>query len=148
MTAITGFNDRNMVNQCLLYRYIMSYEPYNFKGMIEDYPLTLAYGKQMDALRTELRDWFWDGEFRHTVGATVLRADGTPHHPYAVYINHRDQSTGLAVANYSMDETLTVHASLDNGRTLTRYRLVDDPVWCDTQQGITIPPRSAVVILE
>ena len=32
MTAVTGFNDRNMVNQCLMYRYIISYEPYNFKG--------------------------------------------------------------------------------------------------------------------
>ena len=61
-----------MINQCLLYRYIISYEPYNFKGMPEDYPLTLAYGKQMDALRTELREYFWDGEFRDKVGATVL----------------------------------------------------------------------------
>ena len=32
MTAVTGFDDRNMINQCLLYRYIISYEPYNFKG--------------------------------------------------------------------------------------------------------------------
>ncbi len=56
MTAVTGFDDRNMINQCLLYRYIISYEPYNFKGLPEDYPLTLAYGKQMDALRTELRE--------------------------------------------------------------------------------------------
>ena len=50
MTAVTGFNDRSMVNQCLMYRYIISYEPYNFKGHLDDYPLTMAYGEQMDAL--------------------------------------------------------------------------------------------------
>ena len=44
MTAVTGFNDRNMINQCLMYRYIISYEPYNFKGLLDDYPLTMAYG--------------------------------------------------------------------------------------------------------
>ena len=84
MTAVTGFNDRNMINQCLLYRYVISYEPYNFKGRLDDYPLTLAYGKQMDALRSELREYFWDGEFRDTVGAAVTCA-GKPHHPYAVF---------------------------------------------------------------
>ena len=40
MTAVTGFNDRNMINQCLMYRYMISYEPYNFKGRLDDYPLT------------------------------------------------------------------------------------------------------------
>ena len=44
MTAMTGFDDRNMVNQCLMYCYIISYEPYNFKGRLSDYPLTVAYG--------------------------------------------------------------------------------------------------------
>ena len=63
MTAVTGFNDRNMVNQCLMYRYIISYEPYNFKGRLDDFPLTLQYGQKMDALRSELRNYFWDGEF-------------------------------------------------------------------------------------
>ena len=43
-------------------------------------------GKRMDALRTELREYFWDGEFRDKVGATVT-ADGKPHHPYSVFIN-------------------------------------------------------------
>ena len=36
MTAVTGFDDRNMVNQCLLYRYVVSYEPYNFKGRLSE----------------------------------------------------------------------------------------------------------------
>ena len=96
MTAISGFNDRNMVNQCLLCRYIMSYEPYHFKGHLDDFPLTMDYGKRMDALRLELRDYFWDGEYRDTVGARVTNAAGAPHHPYAVFISASEQKPGLA----------------------------------------------------
>ena len=99
MTAVTGFNDRNMINQCLMYRYIISYEPYNFKGRLDDYPATMAYGKQMDALRTELRDYFWDGEFRDTVGAVVLNG-GQAHHPYSVFRSASSGKPGLVICNY------------------------------------------------
>jgi hypothetical protein len=157
MTAVTGFDDRNMINQCLLYRYIISYEPYHYKGMPEDFPQTLAYGKQMDALRTELRDYFWDGEFRHEVGATVVvrsadqpgvAADGRPHHPYAVFISRRTGKAGVAVANYDAKETVTVQIALDNGQALGRYRLVDDPAWRSTAGGIVLPAMSAAVVVE
>ena len=50
MTAVNGFYDRNMINQCLMYRYIISYEPFHFKGWLHDYPETVAYGNAMDAL--------------------------------------------------------------------------------------------------
>jgi len=65
LTAVNGWDDRNMINQCLLYRYIVSYEPYNFHGWLSAIPKTMAYGGKMDALRTETREWFWDGEFRY-----------------------------------------------------------------------------------
>jgi len=146
MTAVTGFNDRNMINQCLMYRYIVSYEPYNFKGHLDDYPLTLDYGKQMDALRAELRDYFWDGEFRHEVGATVT-ADGKPHHPYAVFVNHRAGKRGLVICNYDEQKTVTVQVELDAG-ALAQYRLVDDPTWKPCAAGIAIPPCSAAVAIE
>jgi hypothetical protein len=145
MTAVTGFEDRSMVNQCLLYRYIISYEPYNFKGRLDDYPATMAYGKQMDALRTELRRYFWDGEFRHEVGAQVT-VKGQGHHPYAVF-RAEDGSEALAIANYSDDAAITAEALLASGRPLTRYRLVDDPTWRPVAEGILIPPRSAAVVL-
>jgi hypothetical protein len=146
MTAVTGFDDRNMINQCLMYRYIISYEPYNFKGHLDDYPLTMAYGKLMDALRTELRNYFWDGEFRHEVGATVQR-DGKPHHPYAVFVDRAAGKSALVICNYDDLAPITVQAALDNGQPLTRYRLVDDPTWRPTIQGITLPPRSAAVVI-
>lgn len=146
MTAVTGFEDRNMINQCLLYRYIISYEPYNFKGRLDDYPATLEYGKQMDALRTELRSFFWDGEFRHEVGAQVL-VDDAPHHPYAVFREANGDRLALAIANYGEQTAITARAVLDNGQPLARYRLVDDAGWKDAADGIHLPPRSAAVVL-
>ena len=146
MTAVTGFNDRSMINQCLLYRYVISYEPYNFKGRLDDYPLTMAYGEQMDALRAELRDYFWDGEFRDTVGAQVTNA-GKPHHPYAVFINAKTGASGLVICNYDETKPITVTASLDSGEKLNRCRLVDDPTWRPAAGEITIPPLSAVVVI-
>lgn len=146
MTAISGFNDRNMINQSLLYRYIMSYEPYNFKGHLDDFPLTMDYGKRMDALRDELRDYFWDGEFRDKVGAAVSAEDGSPHHPYAVFISKTDQLPGVAIANYE-DAAINVTIQLDSDHQLGRYRLVDDETWHPLQGRIGIPPRSAVVVV-
>jgi hypothetical protein len=147
MTAVTGFNDRNMINQCLLYKYIISYEPYNFKGHLDDYPLTTAYGKKMDALRTELREYLWDGEFRHEVGASVT-LDGTPHHPYAVFVNRQTGRKAVAVANYDEQKMVTVQVGLDDGQVLKRYRLVDSPEWQPAAAGISLPPCSAAVLTE
>ncbi|MCL2647917.1 MAG: DUF6259 domain-containing protein [Phycisphaerales bacterium] len=147
MTAISGFNDRNMINQCLLYRYVMSYEPFNFKGRLDDYPATMAYGKQMDTLRTELRDWFWDGEFRDTLGSSVL-AEGKPHHPYSVFVNAKTHRLGLVVANYQNDKPVTLEVTLDNNhQPLERWRLIDDATWHPFSQVITLPPASAAVII-
>ena len=145
LTAITGFNDRNMVNQCLLYRYVMSYECFNFKGRLEDFPETLAYGKKMDALRTELREWFWDAEFRDTVGASA-KADGKSHHPFTVFFA-KSGMAGMAVANYDLEKSVTVRVSLNNGQKLSRYRLVDDDQWRPVSEGVLLPPASAAVVV-
>ena len=147
MTAVPGFDDRNLVNQSLLYRYVMSYEPLFFKGRLEDIPDTVAYGRRMDALRTELRDWFWDGEFRDTLGGTVT-VDGSPHAPYAVFLSQSTRRPGVVIANYDPDRTITVTVRLDDGTSLARYRLVDDESWRPVVDGrVTAPPRSAAVVL-
>jgi hypothetical protein len=148
MTAVTGFNDRSMINQCLLFRYIISYEPYNFKGSLNDYPQTVAYGRQMDQLRTELREYFWDGEFCDAVGAGVTGDKGQIHRPYAVFRSRLSGKIALVICNYADHEPVTVQAAADDGQALSRYRLVDDPQWRPTAGGIQIPPRSAAVVLE
>ena len=146
MTAITGFNDRNMINQCLMYRYIISYEPYNFKGHLDDYPLTVEYGKQMDALRTELRDYFWDGEFRDTVGAKVI-VDGKVHHPYTIFIHRTSGQPGVVIANYDENNCIQAYVKLEQDHELSRYRAVDNPHWQSVKDGIFIQPCSAVVVI-
>ncbi|MBO0802700.1 MAG: hypothetical protein J2P25_06440 [Nocardiopsaceae bacterium] len=144
MTAATGFDDRNLINQCLLYRYLVSYEPFNFKGMPSDFPKTIAYGQRMDALRTELREWFWDGTFRDTIGARVRGPGGRPHHPYAVFLHRDTGEPALAIANYA-EEPASVE--IDGiGAPLT-YRLVDDEEWRETDGRVDLPARSAAVVL-
>jgi hypothetical protein len=147
MTAVTGFNDRNMINQCLLYGYIISYEPYNFKGHLDDYPLTVAYGRQMDALRGELREYFWDGVFQHEVGARAT-VKGDSHHPYAVYRSRATGKLGVAVANYNKRGAKIVGVELENGQRLSYYRLVDNPTWQPVENGIELPQCSAAVVLD
>jgi hypothetical protein len=151
MTAVTGFNDRNMINQCLMYNYIISYEPYNFKGHLEDYPLTLEYGKKMDDLRKELKDYLWDGEFRHECGALVSTFDGKEHHPYAVFENHVNNKIAVVIANYE-DASISVTVQLEKeyilNNNLNSYRLIDGGGWKSASGGVVIPPRSAAVLIE
>jgi hypothetical protein len=126
----------------------------------------VEYGKKMDDLRTELREFLWDGEFRHEVGATVS-VDGKPHHPYAVFISRQTGKKAVVIANYDEQKTITAQVKLTGGGTnitlvianntvemkqlggdsLNRYRLVDDPAWKPTTDGILLPPCSAAVVV-
>lgn len=146
MTAVTGFDDRNMINQCLIYRYIVSYEPFNFKGRLTDFPDTVAYGQKMDALRCETRAWIWDGLFVDTIGATVSDKNGEAHHPYSVFV-HEDGSRAVAIANY--DETeVVLRVAVDGYNGPLFARSIDGTGWQQLSDGqLTLPARSASVIL-
>jgi hypothetical protein len=144
MTALTGFDDRAMVAQCLMYRYVISYEPYFFKGTPDDIPDTIAYGRAMDQLRTELREWLWDGEFRDNQGASVRTSDGVEHHPYSVFLSREDSSPAVVVANYD-DKEVVVRVELEDHGALA-WRLIDVPGW-SLEPWVTLPARSAAVIL-
>jgi hypothetical protein len=100
----------------------------------------------MDGLRTELCEYFWDGEFRDTVGARVT-SEGKPHHPYSVFISRKTGKLGLVICNYDEEKTITVQVDLENGQELQQYRSVDDSNWMIGFQEITIPPCSAVVVI-
>lgn len=73
---------------------LKSYEPYNFKGQLDDFPLTMDYGMRMDALRTALRGYFRDGEYRDTIGVTVITEDDSPHHSCAVFVSKTGGAPG------------------------------------------------------
>ena len=55
LAGMSGFDDRETLNLILMYRYVIEYEPYYYKGHLADFPLTLAYGKRIDALRRNTR---------------------------------------------------------------------------------------------
>lgn len=143
MVAVTGFDDREMLNLILLGRYIISYEPFNFKGQVTDFPQTLAYGKKIDALRERYQDFLWDAEFRDTLGAT-LEASGA--HRYAVFVA-KSGKRAVAIANMESSKTIRVQLQLPNaGRLLAATP--EQPDASAISDKFEIPARSAIVILE
>ena len=123
-----------------------SYEPMNYRGALADFPATMAYGRQMDALRTELREYFWDGDLRFEEGANVTVA-GRPHHPYTVFASRATGRLGVVIVNYDDSQPITAQVELADGTRPQRYRLVDDPAWQPAEAGVRVPPRSAAVVL-
>ncbi len=143
MVAVNGFDDRKMINFCLLDRYIIEYEPYNFKGELTDFPLTLNYGKKVDALRKKYKAYVWDAKFRDTIGASV-RSDGRCR--YSVF----DTKTGrraVVVVNMETDKTITAQVTLAHHGPLV-VATPEHPDAVPTSGVLTIPPLSAAVIME
>jgi hypothetical protein len=143
VVAVTGVDDREMLNLILLNRYIISYEPYNFKGHVTDFPLTLAYGQKIDALRSKYKAQLWDAEFHDTLGANVS-ADGS--HKYSVFVAATGKRT-VVVVNEEFNKTITATAQLPNPGNL----VVATPEQPGTQQAsgtLKIPARSVAVLME
>lgn len=143
MAAVRGFDARDEINLTLAYRYIISYEPYNFKGHVTDFPLTLAYGKKVDALRKRYKQYLWDAEFRDTLGAAVA-ADGS--HRYSVFVA-KGGKRAVVLVNLEQSKAISAHVDLPNHSSLT----VVTPEQHDgksTNGTVIIPARSAAVIME
>jgi hypothetical protein len=143
MAAVTGFDDREKLNLILLYRYIISYEPYNFKGHVTDFPLTLAYGKKIDALRRRYRAWIWDAEFRDTLGAKVT-ADGAVR--YTVFQNASGKRA-VMVANLEAGKAITATLDIPGSGSLMAAT-PEQPEAKSVSGPLRIPARSVVVAME
>ncbi len=143
MVAVTGFNDREMLNLILLDRYIISYEPYNFKGELRDFPLTLAYGKKIDSLRRRYKDYLWDAEFRDTEGASV-QANGSIH--YSVFVTAAGKRA-VVVVNRESNRSVTATVELpDPGKLVVATP--EQPDARSTSGTLQVPARSAAVVME
>lgn len=143
MAAVRGFDSREDLNLILLYRYVISYEPYNFKGHLTDFPLTLAYGKKIDALRRKYREWMWDAEFRDTLGAEVS-ADGS--HRYTVYRTAKGKRA-VIIVSWEKTKTITANLTLPDAGGLVMAS--PEKLEATAVTGaLQIPPRSAVVVME
>lgn len=143
MAAVTRFDDRDTINLILAYRYIISYEPYNFKGHVTDFPLTLEYGKKVDALRKRYKTWIWDAEFRDTLGAKVT-ADGE--FRYTVFRN-ADQKRAVVVVNLERAKSIKAALEIPHPNQLLSVT-PEDPEPKRTSGGLEVPARSAVVVME
>jgi hypothetical protein len=143
MAAVRSFNARDELNLILAYRYIISYEPYYFKGHITDFPLTLAYGKKIDALRRKYREYLWDAEFRDTLGASV-EADGS--HQYTVFRTQAGKRA-VVVVNRESRKSITAKLALPSAATLV-LATPEDPEAKPASAALQIPARSAVVVME
>jgi len=143
MVAVTGIDDREKLNLILLDRYIISYEPYNFKGHVTDFPLTLAYGKKIDALRRRYRDRLWDADFRDTLGANVT---GDTPHRYSVFVTAAGKRA-VVVVNPDSARAIAVRVVLPHPGAL-RSVTPEAPDGETTDGALRIPPRSAAVVIE
>jgi hypothetical protein len=113
--AVTGDNDRQMINACLLYRFSMSYEPRDFHGELDEIPASMTYGRAVDDLRRKYREWLWEAEFRDTLGAKVT-AGGTPLHTYTVF-QRQDGRRAVVFANMSDTDRVVCEVTLDHAGT-------------------------------
>ncbi len=147
MVAVQGFDDREKINLCLLYRYIMSYEPYNFKGRLDDFPLTIEYGKKVDALRKRYSQYLWDGECRDIIGASVT-VDGKPHSPYSVFVQPKSGKRAVAIANQERTSQIEVAIEIEGPSTRLLLATPEDPETREANGTVTIPPRSLAVLME
>jgi hypothetical protein len=147
MIAVSGFNDREMINACLLYRFVISYEPYNFKGHLDDFPVTMEYGRKMDALRTRYREYLWDAEFRDTLGAEVI-VEGKRHMNYSVFGKIGATRRAVVIANQSGHEGITATVQLTAGDLAGLVMVTPENPEPQRSDGhVSIPPRSVAVLL-
>jgi hypothetical protein len=144
MSWVYGHDDRESINFCLLYRYIISYEPRHFRGRLEEFPLTLEYGKKVDALRVKYRAYLWDAEFRDTVGATVT-VNGQPHTLYSVFQQAENKNKAIIIANHEDDDILAV-VDTEEGEDEFLLATPEEPETQESDKAVRIPARSVAVL--
>lgn len=143
VVAVTGFDDRETLNLILLNRYIISYEPYNFKGYLSDFPLTVAYGKKIDDLRRKYKSYLWDAEYRDTLGAEV---SSNGNYRYSVF-NTSSGKRAVVVINTESGKSIEVEVKLPNQGKLVSAS-PERPESVSFNGKIEIPARSAIVVME
>ncbi len=147
MIAVVGFDDREMINRALMYRFIISYEPFNFKGNLADFPLTVTYGKKVDSLRRRYRSYLWDAEFRDTLEAS-LTVDRKPYEHYTVFRRTTDGKHAVIVTNVT-NHPILASVSFLHPRSLGLASVSpEDPIEHPCDGTVEVPVRSTVVILE
>lgn len=148
MIAVGGYNDRNMINLALMNRYIISYEPRNFKGRLREFPLTVSYGRKVDDLRRRYRAYLWDAEFRHTVGAKVT-SEGQAYDDYSVFVQRQTGRHPVVLVNFDHNHPASLSLELPGARGGSLVVVTPEhPDPRPLRLPLTLPPNSAAVVLE
>jgi hypothetical protein len=143
LAGVSGFDDREKLNAILMYRYVIQYEPFFYKGHLSDFPLTLAYGQKIDALRRKYKEYLWDGEYRDTLGADV---SGSGAHHYTVFVT-TEGKRAVVVINNAPDKAIAVTVSIPGAGKLVTA--TPDELEAKPSNGtLQIPARSAIVLME
>ena len=143
IAGVSGFDDREQLNNILLNRCVIQYEPFLYKGHLHDFPLTMAYGKKIDDLRRRYKAYLWDGAFRDNLGAEV-RADGV--HRYSVFVADSGKRA-VVVVNPGSESAIVATVNLSNpGRLIVATP--EQPDGQPTNGTVRIPARSAAVVIE
>jgi hypothetical protein len=143
LVSVTGQDARETLNLILLYQCIISYKPSNFGGRLSDFPKTLEYGKKIDALRKQYKEYLWESEFQGTTGVTT-NADGA--FRYMVY---RTSTGKRAVIGINLEANRTIAVTLNiAGENKIMTATPEDPEAQPASESLRIPARSAIVVME
>jgi len=144
MSWVIGYDDRETINMCLMYRYIISYEPRHFRGKLEEFPLTLEYGKKVDALRKRYAAFLWDAEFQDTVGASVTSESRNV--VYTVFSHMDSGKKAVVIANHGSN---TAVATVKTEGTCKFIMVTPEEQEPRESNGtVHVPARSAAVLIE
>lgn len=146
IAGVSGFDEREQLNMILMCRCVIQYEPFLYKGHLHDFPLTMAYGQKIDALRRRYKQYLWDADFRDTLGAEVsaVNADGAFH--YSVF-RAENGKRAVVVVNPGSDATVTAKVNLPNADNLI-VATPEQPEGQATTGTVHVPARSAAVVIE
>ena len=146
LVGLWGYDDREKINMCLMYRYLIEYEPLNFKGYLEEAPLTLEYGKKVDALRRRYQAQLWDAVFEDVLGATVT-VNRQPYKDYSVFRNADGRRT-IVIANHDQKNNIEANVAIDDYVGGLWAASPEAPEAQPVSGAMTIPPRSVAVVFQ
>lgn len=147
MIAVIGYNDRNTINQALMYNYIISYEPRNFKGKLSEYPATVEYGNKVDDLRRKYTDYLWNGEFLDIKGASV-KSNNQQYLNYSVFQNRKNGRKAIVIINPGYTDNVAVKVEYSGNKKSLVWISPEEPEEKAFTGEISIKPLSTIIIIE
>ncbi len=135
---------RQDMNLCLKNRYNICYDLQFYNNQLKTYPQIMSYGKQIEKLRNQYKEFIWDGTFNDVLGATVEGNNLS----YAVYTRKSDGKKAVIVLNRSDQEKTTARISIENSNKALEMASPENPQATACDGTVTLQPQSAVVIVE